>query len=181
MYREANDGKFPSANSVEVLNADRSPTGERWDGLNALFQTAQRGFRARGLGGLGFRSLRDFLDKTYPGERKFRGEKQEISIDQIKVWVDVYREANDGKFPSANSVEVLNADGSPAGETWGGLDAPFRSAQKCFPSRGLQHSGFTSLSDFLDKTYPTERAGERRAPTARPEVDDINVLLDLLD
>ncbi len=181
VYRAANDRKFPSASSGEVLNTDGSQTGETWRGLDALFRTAQQGLHSRGLGGFGFKSLRDFLDKTYPGEREVQIEKADLSIKQIKVWVDVYREANDGKFPSTFSGGIINADGSPTGETWGGLNALFRTAQKGFPSRGLQHSGFTSLSDFLDKTYPTERARERRAATVRPEVDDINVLLDLLE
>ena len=109
------------------------------------------------------------------------GRKSDLSVAQIREWVEVYRAANDGKFPSEKRGDILNADGSKTGETWGGLDALFKGAQKGFPSRGLQHSGFTSLRDFLDKTYPTERARERRAPTARPEVDDINVLLDLLE
>ena len=180
VHRAANDGKFPSQHSGEVLNADGSPAGT-WAGLDKLFKSAQKGFPARGLQGIGFESLPDFLDKTYPDERKLREEKQDLSIEQIKRWVDVHRAANDGKFPSAHSGEVLNADGSPTGETWGGLNSLFITAQNGRPARGLQHSGFTSLSDFLDKTYPTERARERRAPTARPEVDDINVLLDLLD
>ncbi len=178
VYREANDGKFPSQGSGEVLNADGSPTGETWVGLNSLFNGAQEGQPARGLKGLGFESLADFLSKTYPGERL---RKQDLSIEQIEGWVDVHRAANDEKFPSAESGKVLNADGSPTGETWGGLDELFRTAQKGRPARGLQNSGFTSLSDFLDKSYPTERAGERRAPAARPKSDDINVLLGLLE
>ncbi len=181
VYRAANDGKFPSAYSGAVLNADGRETSETWNGLNSLFKTAQKGFPARGLQGLGFKSLADFVDKTYPDERKVRIEKPDLSIEQIKGWIDVYRAANDEKFPSIDSGEILNADKSPTGESWVGLNALFRWAQKGFPARGLQHSGFTSLRDFLDKTYPTERAGERRAPTARPEVDDINVLLDLLE
>ena len=180
-HRAANDGKFPSLSSGEVLNADRSPTGETWKKLDALFRTVQKGRPARGLQNSGFTSLSDFLDKSYPDEREIREKKQDPSIEQIREWVDVHRAANAGKFPSVKSGEVLNADGSPTGETWKGLDELFRKAQKGRPARGLQHSGFTSLSDFLDKTYPTERAREHPAPTARREVDDINVLLDLLE
>ncbi len=181
VYRAANGNKFPRQTSGEIFNTDGSDTGETWAGLHALFIYAQKGFPSRGLRSSGFESLPDFLDKSYPDEREVRIEKPDLSIEQIKRWVDVHRAANDGKFPSRLSGEILNADKSPTGESWVGLNSLFRGAQKGFPARGLQHSGFTSLRDFLDKTYPTERAGERRAPTARPEVDDINVLLDLLE
>ena len=100
VYRAGNDRKFPSCESGQVLNADGSLAGESWSGLHTLFNRAQKGFPARGLQHSGFTSLSDFLDKTYPDEREVRIEKPDLSIEQIKRWVDVYSEANDGKFPS---------------------------------------------------------------------------------
>jgi hypothetical protein len=165
VYRVANKGRFPSAYSDNVLNADGNETGEKWLGIDALFRIAAEGFPARGLKDCGFTSLADFLDRTYPEERKPRAkrvEKAGLTPEQIKEWVEVYRNANAGAFPSALSGNVLNADGSETGETWGVIHQLFRTAAKGFPARGLKGCGFTSLADFLDKTYPEERKQERK-------------------
>ena len=165
VYLVANKGKFPSVGSGTVLNADGSETGESWKAIDSLFKSAAKGYPARGLKDCGFTSLADFLDKTYPEERKARAqpvEKADLTLEPIKEWVDVYRSANAGAFPSVGSGNVLNSDGSEAGKTWSGIDALFRTAAKGSPARGLKGCGFTSLADFLDKTYPEERKRERK-------------------
>jgi hypothetical protein len=165
VYRSANEGAFPSQGSGNVLNADGSETGETWKIIHMLFVYSAKGAPARGLKGCGFTSLADFLDRTYPEERKPRAqrvEKADLTLEQIKEWVEVYRSANEGAFPSSLSGKVLNADGSETGENWRAIDALFYSAAEGFPSRGLKGCGFTSLADFLDKTYPEERKRERK-------------------
>ena len=84
-------------------------------------------------------------------------QKADLTVAQIRSWVDAFRDKNPGKWPSSLSGDVLDADGNPTGETWVGLNSIFIYAAKGAPARGLRGCGFTSLSDFLDQTYPNER------------------------
>jgi hypothetical protein len=118
--------------------------------------------------------LSDFIDKNYAREKK-----NDLTLTEIKNWVDAYLETNK-KFPSACSRAIKNADGSDTQETWSGIDALFKNASKGFPSRGLQTCGFSSLRDFLDKTYPDRRqAGSEQTPGTA--ADDLTTLLDLME
>ena len=93
--------------------------------------------------------------------------------------MDAYLEANK-KFPSLNSGAIKNADGNDTQETWNGINQLLGRASKGFPARGLQTCGFSSLSDFLDKTYPDRRqGGSEQAPGTA--ADDLTTLLDLMD
>ena len=146
--------------------------------VDALFKAAAKGRPARGLQDSGFKSLSDFLDKTYPTERI---EKPDLSLSQLKEWVDAYREANDRSFPSHHSGAIKDRDGQDTGENWKAVDAVLRAAAKGSPARGLQGCGFNSLADFLDKTYPTERQQQASQKPTRLRGDDINPLLGLLE
>jgi hypothetical protein len=149
----ARNEKFPSAQSGTVKNADGTDTQETWGGINALFVSASKGCPARGLRNSGYLSLADFIDKTYQRERK---EKCDLTIEQIKSWVDTYLETNE-KFPSQLSGAIKNADGSDTRESWAAIEKLFREGSKGRPARGLQNSGYSSLADFIDKTYQRER------------------------
>jgi hypothetical protein len=174
-FLEINE-KFPSVGSGTIKNADGSDTRETWVGINALFIIASKGYPARGLQNCGYSSLADFVDKTYQRERK---EKLDLTIEQIKEWVDVYLETNE-KFPSSLSGTIKNADGSDTQETWRGINSLFVGASKGRPARGLQNGGFSSLRDFLDKSYADRRvARSEQSPGAT--ADDLSALLDLID
>jgi flavodoxin len=154
-YLETNE-KFPSKLSGAIKNADGSDTRESWAAIEKLFREGSKGRPARGLQNSGYSSLADFIDKTYQRERK---EKYDLTIEQIKNWVDAYLETNE-KFPSVSSGAIKNADGSDTQETWKGIDALFRIASKGYPARGLQHSGSSSLTDFIDKNYGREKKND---------------------
>ena len=104
-----------------------------------------------------------------------------LTVERIRDWVDAYREANDRSFPAANSGAIKDRDGQDTGETWMAVDSLFNSAARGSPARGLQDSGFKSLPDFLDKTYPTERQQQASQKPTRLRGDDINPLLGLLE
>jgi hypothetical protein len=86
-----------------------------------------------------------------------RRARQMLTVEQVCEWVDIYRAAHEGEFPTVAAGAIKDRKGDDTGETWKAVDSLFKSAAKGFPARGLQHCGFGSLADFLDKTYPTER------------------------
>lgn len=155
-HRDAHGGKFPSVESGKIFNADGSDTGETWMALNQLFVRSVHGYPARGLSGLGYTSLRDFLDRNYPAARD-----NHLSIERLMEWVNAYRLSHDGRFPTSHSGAVFNPDGSEAGESWRGIDALFRTGMQGSPARGLRGCGYWSLAEFLDKMFPNERQPKR--------------------
>jgi hypothetical protein len=172
-YLETNE-KFPSLNSGAIKNADGSDTQETWGGINSLLVRASEGYPARGLQNSGYSSLADFIDKKYAREKK-----NDLTLTEIRSWVDAYLKTNE-KLPSAGSGAIKNDDGSYTQETWNGIDALFRRSSKSCSARGLQNCGFSSLNDFLDKTYPDRRqGGSEQAPGTA--ADDLTTLLDLME
>jgi hypothetical protein len=177
-YREEHRGRFPARSSGTIKDCKGEDTGENWAAVNSLFWNAAKGFAARGLQHCGFRSLAEFLDKTYPAEREL---KAALSLLQIKEWVDAYRAAHEGEFPTMHSGAIKDREGKDAGENWRAVNSLFGNSAKGFPARGLQNCGFRSLAEFLDKTYPHERWQHSAPNPARPRGDNINPLLDLLE
>jgi hypothetical protein len=172
-YLETNE-KFPSRYSGAIKNADGSDTQETWKGIDRLFRAASNGSPARGLQNSGYSSLTDFIDKNYGREKK-----NDLTLTEIKNWVGTYLEVNK-KFPSNASGTIKNPDGTDTQETWKGIDALFRRSSKSCSARGLQNCGFSSLNDFLDKTYPDRRqAGSEQTPGTA--ADDLTTLLDLME
>ena len=158
IYRSKHDGQFPSELSGEVTDTEGNLTGESWGAINALFKSATKGSRSRGLLSSGFTSLAVFLDRMYPDERSARRDKAELSLDDIRAWVEAYRSSHGGRFPSTLSGAVKDRDGNDTGESWQGVNAMFRNSAQGFRGRGLHGCGYSSLSDFLNKTYPIDRA-----------------------
>jgi hypothetical protein len=181
IYRAAHEGEFPTVKSGAIKDREGKDTGENWAAVNSLFWNAAKGFPARGLQHCGFGSLAKFLDKTYSNEREPRIEKTALSLSQIKEWVDAYREGHRGRFPTTKSGAIKDREGKDTGENWAAVDALFNIAANGFPARGLRNSGFGSLAEFLDKTYPHERRQHSAPKPASPRGDNINPLLDLLE
>lgn len=67
-----------------------------------------------------------------------------ITVEQLRHAVDGFRLAHDGRFPT------LHDDGALPGLGWGTIDNRFRDGHRGLP-------GCTSLSKWLDETYPEER------------------------
>ena len=82
-----------------------------------------------------------------------RKAKKDLYPEQILAWVEIYRKQNDGKFPSQGSGPVLDEQGQDIGDAWKAIDRAFWRGH-----RGLKDSGSNSLSEFLDRQYPSDRS-----------------------
>lgn len=67
-----------------------------------------------------------------------------ISIEQLRQAVESFRLANAGRFPTMDDADAL------PGLAWGTIDTRLREGHRGLP-------GATSLSKWLDSTYPVER------------------------
>jgi len=144
-YREAHSKEFPVIDSGPVPG---------YPGLT--FKKVDyhlRGMKATAPALPGYTSLPDFIDKEYPQERVTR--TFEYSVVNIRSAIDAYRAEHGGRFPSRESGEV---PGYP-GLTFGAIHQRLRGK----PAQGVPGIivGYASLTDFLDKEYPEERAAMR--------------------
>lgn len=127
-YRAGHGGAFPAQGSGDIAG-----TGLTWRALhNAMVREH--------LGWLGSVTLAAWLDRHYPEERKA---PMEVTPRRLRRWVDAWRAAHDGRFPSRKSGQVPDA-----GRTWSAIEAVM-----------VTHwPGVTSLARWLDQHYPAERA-----------------------
>ena len=123
-YKEKN-GKFPTQGSGDIEGGETS-----WSKIANYFRIGSRGL-------IGYKSLLDFL------ERGCGKTSVSYTIEQIKEWVDEYKEKN-GKFPHAGSGDIEGIDIS-----WANINGYFK-----IGSRGL--CGYESLPDFLKKEYESK-------------------------
>lgn len=117
-------GKWPNQKSGQVLDAP----DEKWANINGSLSRGRRGLPSSA-------SLAQLLDENRGLQNIMR--LPDLTIDKILTWADAHHEKT-GKWPNANSGDVLDT----SGEKWGSVENGLRIGLRSLP-------GGSSLAQLL--------------------------------
>lgn len=144
-YRARHDGAFPTQRSGRI-----SDTEKTWGTLWMSVPNRRDGWPAHITFGT-------WLDEQYP--ERIAARAKHLSPDIVRAWVERFRAAHNGKFPSTVSGPIPDTD-----KTWGAVDSAMTQCNAGWTQR-------TSLAVWLDEQYP-ERVRQLTPELLRRWVED---------